>query len=133
MPITDDSMIVSLLNPVNLHYTMPQFSTNVLSHARCSLNEIFYRAADLNIPIYYSNTDSLVLDTENLPLLGPIVGNECGQFKIERENISKFICISAKKYIQITPEDMKVVGLHKLKNKPEDVESYFEKLYASLI
>ena len=58
---TADSMIVSLLNPVNLHYTMPQFSTNVLSHARCALNEIFYRAADLNIPIYYSNTDSLVL------------------------------------------------------------------------
>ena len=129
MPISDDSMIVSLLNPVNLHYTMPQFSTNVLSHARCALNEIFYRAADLNIPIYYSNTDSLVLPSEKVAMLGTIIGSELGQFKIERENISKFICISAKKYIQITPGEVKVVGLHKLKNKPEDVEQYFERLY----
>ena len=129
MPISNDSFIVSLLNPVNLHYTMPQFSTNVLSHARCALNEIFYRAADLNIPIYYSNTDSLVLPSEKVAMLGTIIGSELGQFKIERENIQKFICISAKKYIQITPEELKVVGLHKLKNKPEDVEQYFERLY----
>ena len=62
-------------------------------------------------------------------MLGTIIGSELGQFKIERENISKFICISAKKYIQITPGEVKVVGLHKLKNKPEDVEQYFERLY----
>ena len=67
------------------------------------------------------------------PLDRPLIGNECGQFKIERENISKFICISAKKYIQITPEEVKVVGIHKLKNKPIDVEEYFERLYESLL
>ena len=132
-PVTDDLSIVSLLNPVSLHYTRPQFSTNVLSHARCSLNEVFYRAADLNVPIYYSNTDSLVLDTANLNKLGPILGNDLGQFKIERENITKFICISAKKYIQKTPTETKVVGLHKLKNKPENVEEYFEHLFASIL
>ena len=96
------------------------------------MNEVFYRAADLNVPIYYSNTDSLVLDTANLNKLGPILGNDLGQFKIERENITKFICISAKKYIQKTPTETKVVGLHKLKNKPENVEEYFENLYASI-
>ena len=132
-PITDDLSIVSLLNPVSLHYTRPQFSTNVLSHARCALNEVFYRAADLNVPIYYSNTDSLVLDTANLNKLGPILGDDLGQFKIERENITKFICISAKKYIQVTPTESKVVGLHKLKNKPENVEEYFENLFASIL
>ena len=129
VPISDDLNVVSLLNPVSLHYTRPQFSTNVLSHARCSLNSLFYQAADLDVPIYYSNTDSLVLDTVNLHKLGPILGDDLGQFKIERENITKFICISAKKYIQITPTESKVVGLHKLKNKPDDVEEYFEKLY----
>ena len=107
------------------------------------MNEVFYRAADLNVPIYYSNTDSLVLDTANLNKLGPILGNDLGQFKIERENITKFICISAKKYIQVmgkaledgvrTPTETKVVGLHKLKNKPENVEEYFEHLYASIL
>lgn len=129
VPIADDLNIVSLLNPVTLHYTRPQFSTNVLSHARCSLNSLFYQAADLDIPIYYSNTDSLVLDTVNLNKLGSILGDDLGQFKIERENITKFICISAKKYIQKTPTESKVVGLHKLKNKPDDVEEYFENLY----
>ena len=49
------------------------------------------------------------------------------------ENITKFICISAKKYIQVTPTETKVVGLHKLKNKPENVEEYFEHLYASIL
>ena len=129
-PLTADINIVSLLNPVSLHYTRPQFSTNVLSHARCTLNSLFYKAADLNIPIYHSNTDSLVLDTSNLHKLGSILGDDLGQFKIERENITKFICISAKKYVQITPAGPKVVGLHKLKNKPNDVEEYFENLYA---
>ena len=129
-PLTADINIVSLLNPVSLHYTRPQFSTNVLSHARCTLNSLFYKAADLDIPIYYSNTDSLVLDTSNLHKLGSILGDDLGQFKIERENITKFICISAKKYVQITPTETKVVGLHKLKNKPNDVEEYFENLYA---
>ena len=131
-PIADDLNIVSLLNPVSLHYTRPQFSTNVLSHARCSLNSLFYQAADLDVPIYYSNTDSLVLDTVNLHKLGPILGDALGQFKIERENITKFICISAKKYIQKTPTESKVVGLHKLKNKPENVEEYFENLYNTI-
>ena len=132
VPISDDLNVVSLLNPVSLHYTRPQFSTNVLSHARCSLNSLFYQAADLDVPIYYSNTDSLVLDTVNLHKLGPILGDDLGQFKIERENITKFICISAKKYIQVTPTESKVVGLHKLKNKPDDVEEYFEKLYNTI-
>ena len=81
------------------------------------------------------------------------MGDDLGQFKIERENITKFICISAKKYIQVmgkaledgvahlcgrtsfvrTPTETKVVGLHKLKNKPENVEEYFENLYASIL
>ena len=68
----------------------------------------------------------------NLHKLGPILGDDLGQFKIERENITKFICISAKKYIQKTPTESKVVGLHKLKNKPDDVEEYFEKLYNTI-
>ena len=77
------------------------------------LNEIFYRATNLNIPIYYSNTDSLVLPSEKVAMLGTILDCELGQFKIERGNIHKFICISAEKYLKITPEETRVVSFHK--------------------
>ena len=119
-PVTDDVTIFSLLNPVTLHYTRPQFSTNVLSHARTTLNSIFYRAADNDIPIYYSNTDSLVLNTADLDKLNrlggnDLIGDDLGQFKRERENICTFICLSPKKYIQRTVGDVdtKIVGLRR--------------------
>ena len=132
-PIADDITIFSLLNPVTLHYIRPQFSTNVLSHSRTTLNNIFYRAADNNIPIYYSNTDSLVLNTSDLNKLNKLfgdnlLGNDLGQFKRERENICSFICLSPKKYIQRTVGDVdtKVVGL---RNKNEHSLDDIEKMY----
>ena len=152
-PVTDDVTIFSLLNPVTLHYTRPQFSTNVLSHARTTLNSIFYRAADNDIPIYYSNTDSLVLNTADLDKLnrlrdgpaghsryagGHLVGDDLGQFKRERENICTFICLSPKKYIQRTVGDVdtKIVGL-RCKNghdrSPADVEHTFAEWYSSSV
>ena len=132
-PVTDDVTIFSLLNPVTLHYTRPQFSTNVLSHARTTLNSIFYRAADNDIPIYYSNTDSLVLNTADLDKLnglhdGHLIGDDLGQFKRERENICTFICLSPKKYIQRTVGDVdtKIVGLRRKNGhdrSPADVDN----------
>ena len=140
-PVTDDVTIFSLLNPVTLHYTRPQFSTNVLSHARTTLNGIFYRAADNDIPIYYSNTDSLVLNTADLDKLNrlggnDLIGDDLGQFKRERENICTFICLSPKKYIQRTVGDVdtKVVGLrNKNEHSLDDIEHTFADWYSSSV
>ena len=142
-PVTDDVTIFSLLNPVTLHYTRPQFSTNVLSHARTTLNSIFYRAADNDIPIYYSNTDSLVLNTADLDKLNrlggnDLIGDDLGQFKRERENICTFICLSPKKYIQRTVGDVdtKIVGLRRKNGhdrSPADVEQTFAEWYRSSV
>ena len=103
-----------------LHYTRPQFATNVLSHARTTLNNIFYYAADNNIPIYYSNTDSLVLDKHNLTKLNVSIGKQLGQigkqlgqFKVERDNITHIIYLTAKKYLQVTEQDTIIKGCGK--------------------
>ena len=130
--LNDDVTVCSVLKPVTLHYTRPQFATNVLSHARTTLNNIFYYAADNNIPIYYSNTDSLVLDKHNLNNINVSIGKQLGQFKIERDNIKKIIYLTAKKYMHITEQDIIIKGCSK-RVQLNNAEKYFTKHYNKLM
>ena len=130
--LNNDTTMCSLLKPVTLHYTRPQFATNVLSHARTTLNNIFYYAADNNIPIYYSNTDSLVLDKHNLTKLNVSIGKQLGQFKVERDNITHIIYLTAKKYLQVTEQDTIIKGCGKRVQQHNAIK-YFTKHYNKLM
>ena len=121
-----DMTTYALLKPFSQHFIVPQFSVYVLSHARCSMNDIIYEMADKNVPIYYSNTDCLIFNKCDEDYFADYLGDELGQFKVEHDNIKKFICISPKKYIRIYQKlEYEAVGTI----KTNDVISYYERLY----
>ena len=91
------------------------------------MNNIIYEAADNDISIYYSNTDSLVFDKSNVQHFNNLIGSELGKFKIEHDNINKLIIISPKKYLRVY-ENKEYETPSFYKNK-SDVETYFENLY----
>ena len=80
----------------------------------------------------------LVLNTSDLNKLDKLfgdnlLGNDLGQFKRERENICSFICLSPKKYIQRTVDDVdtKVVGLRsKNEHSLDDIEKMYKEWFS---
>ena len=99
-PINETSVTYAITKPLSLEYGIPQFSTSILSYSRSFMNDVYFKAADMDIPIYYSNTDCCLMDKANIYKLG-IVGDKLGEFKIEHDNISRAIIISPKKFIHI--------------------------------
>ena len=93
----DETRTYELLNPLSINYSVPQFSTNVLAHARGVLGRIYYKAADMNKPIYYTNTDSILIDAESYRDLQANVLAE-GEWKVEYDGITHIKIISAKRY-----------------------------------
>jgi hypothetical protein len=93
------------------------------------MNDIYFKASDMNIPIYYSNTDCCLMDRENIYKLG-IVGEKLGEFKIEHENICRAIIISPKKFMHIYSDNTspRVVWRHKNKEDNDYNLKMFEQM-----
>jgi hypothetical protein len=95
------SLSTPFLREISTNWGQPQFGVNVKSWSRKVMQEIVYKAADLGVEIFYSNTDSLFVrrcDAATLVECGVLeVGYCLGQFKIERE-FERFICLSPKMY-----------------------------------
>ena len=126
--LNENSVSFSITKPLSLEYGIPQFSTNILSFSRSYMNDIYFKASDMNIPIYYSNTDCCLLDRENIDKL-EIVGNKLGEFKIEYENIARAIIISAKKFLWLYKNgEQRCIWRCKRKDDPEYNFRVFEKM-----
>jgi hypothetical protein len=86
---------------LNVWWSQPQFGVNVKSWSRKVMQEIIYKAVDLGMEIFYSNTDSIFVsrsDAQWLQNFGIVeIGPELGQWKIEKE-FTKFICLGPKTY-----------------------------------
>lgn len=70
----------------------PHIAAEILAWSKRHMNEIMYLADDLNIPIYYTDTDSIHLPRKNIDLLGkeyyklfnkPLFGDKLGQCSSE--------------------------------------------------
>jgi hypothetical protein len=124
--INPDQWLVKIVVPISADFTCPQFSVNVSSYSRKIMQEMIYKAVDMKIPTYYSNTDSICLLEEDAGKL--FDGNGLGDFVKEFQSPTrKFICISPKKYIHCFQD-----GTYKTCNGPrhgEDPEEYFEKIF----
>ena len=126
--LNENSVSFSITKPLSLEYGIPQFSTSILSFSRSYMNDIYFKASDMNIPIYYSNTDCCLLDRENIDKLG-IIGDELGKFKVEYENISRAIIISAKKFLWLYNNgEQRCIWRLKRKDDPEYNLRVFEKM-----
>jgi hypothetical protein len=142
--LNDKEWLLKIVVPINADFSCPQFSVNVSSYSRKIMQEMIYKAVDLKIPTYYSNTDSICLneaDADKLFEEATILHGNLGDFMREFESTTrKFICLSPKKYIHcFGPKGSSSTdgafkdGDYKTCNGPrhgEDPEQYFERIYA---
>ena len=109
-------------------YACPQFSTNVLSFSRAFMNDLYYRAADNDYPVYYSNTDCLLMRTEHAHNLG-VLGNELGEYKVEYENIISITIMKPKTFLwQFSDGSVRVVSSKRFDNDTNAIK-YFDTMY----
>ena len=109
-------------------YACPQFSTNVLSFSRSFMNDLYYRAVDSGYPVYYSNTDCLLMNTEHAHNLG-VLGNALGEYKVEYENITSITIMKPKTFLwQFSNGSVRVVSSKRFDNDANAIK-YFDTMY----
>ena len=126
--VNDNTIMFVMLQSLSPDYAAPHFSTNVLSFSRSFMNDLYYRASDNGYPVYYSNTDCLLMNTENAHRLG-VINNELGGYKIEYENIVKFIIMKPKTFLwQFADGSTRIVSSKQFDNDSNAIK-YFEKMF----
>ena len=82
-------VIAKEVKPFNKHFSFVPFGVNVLSMSKRIMNEVICTAEDLNIPIYYQDTDSIHIHQSNINRLAEefkkrynreLIGKQLGQF-----------------------------------------------------
>ena len=85
------------LKPINDHFNFCMFGVNILSMSKRIMNEVMCLAEDLNIHIYYQDTDSMHLQQRDLRTLQDefqkkygreLVGKSLGQFHSDFASIN---------------------------------------------
>jgi hypothetical protein len=99
------------------------------------MSKIIYRAIDLGIELFYTDTDCLTMYASDLKILNNdmhIIGSEFGEFSYEVTNGIKFIGISPiTTYFKLS-NGLDRIRLNKfVKNKVIDIEEYFEERYSA--
>jgi hypothetical protein len=72
-------------------YNLCHFGVGVLSQARKLMNHLFELGDSNNIEIYYTHTDSFIIQKEHLGKLQRLIGTGLGQLKIENEGNVKIV------------------------------------------
>ena len=79
-------------SPINKHYNLVHCGIEVLSTSKKIMNSVMCLAEDLNIDMYYTDTDSIAIDNSKLPLLEEeyekingkkLCGDNMGQFNTD--------------------------------------------------
>ena len=77
------------IKPFNKHFSFNTFGVNILSMSKRIMNEVICTAEDLNIPVYYQDTDSIHIHQSNLNPLAQefkrrygreLIGKQLGMF-----------------------------------------------------
>lgn len=137
---------VKLIKSIDTHFNNVSCGVEVLSMSKRIMNEVICGAEDINIPIYYQDTDSLHLDGINIKKLEEyynkkynreLIGKNMGQFhsdfesNIIKKNIhaSRSIFLGKKCYIDelkgLDDDDNEVIDYHiRLKGVSNDAILY---------
>jgi hypothetical protein len=122
-----------LMKPYTFQYSYPQFGCCIISNAAAFMSKIIYRAMDLGIELFYTNTDCLSMYAQDLKILDRdmyLIGNDLGEFSYEVANGTKFIGISPMTtYFKFSGNKDCVRLNHFVTNKVFDMEEYFEERY----
>lgn len=83
--------LFKLRKPIHEHVSLPQVGSEILSFSKRIMNRVICLAEDLDIPVYYQDTDSMQIVNKEIPRL-------CKQFKekydleLEGNNLGQFNC-----------------------------------------
>ena len=80
---------VEVLKDINEHFSAPHIGSDILSMSKRIMNRVMCTAHDIGIGIYYTDTDSMQIEHDKLPLLTAeykkkygreLIGKDMGQF-----------------------------------------------------
>ena len=128
-----DSTLVKFkqIKPINNHFNFCMLGIGILSMSKRIMNEVICLAEDLNIKIFYQDTDSMHLFEKDVPILAkefekvygrPLIGKELGQFHSDfhfikspaDKNIKaiKSIFCGKKSYLDMLTNENGDIGFH---------------------
>ena len=90
-----DKYRIQSIKSVDQHFSCPQVGCEILSMSKRIMNEVMCLADDLNINIYYQDTDSMHIDDDSIELLRSeyyklynreLIGKDLGQFHSDFED-----------------------------------------------
>ena len=135
-----DNIYVKKLKPINNHFNLPHFGASVLSWSKHLMNRVISTAEQNEIPIYYTDTDSLHLNESDLPKLANIfrkkynkelIGTQMTQFHCDFDSFEgavgevysrKLIALGKKSYLDILVDEMGNEGMHiRMRGVPKQV------------
>jgi hypothetical protein len=96
---------VKFVKSIVMNWIRPQFGVNVLTWSRVSMQRVIDEAEHIGCPVFYVNTDCLVMLLNDVFKLnsyttGGVLGRNLGDFDWELPSTAvKFVCISKRSYM----------------------------------
>ena len=96
--ISDELFMLEEHNPIHQHFSLPHIGIEILSMSKRIMNRVMCLAEDLNIKIYYQDTDSMHIEDDKIDLLAlefkkkydkELIGENLGQFHCDFDFKSK--------------------------------------------
>ncbi|GMF65805.1 unnamed protein product [Phytophthora lilii] len=93
-PVSDDIALFEEHKPLNKHFSPAHLGVQILSMSKRIMNEVMCLAEDLDLKIWYQDTDSMHINRQSLPILSnafrekynrELVGKGMGQFHSDFE------------------------------------------------
>ena len=119
-----------VIKPINTHFNFAPFGINILSMSKRIMNEVFCLAEDMNLSVFYQDTDSGHYYVDEIDKLATqykkiynrdLIGKALGQFHSDFANVSKdgsipvavkSIFLGKKSYIDMLVDDKNNLGFH---------------------
>lgn len=85
----DSKWLVNVIKPIGFHFNVVHVGVEILSMSKRIMNEVMCLAEDLGLNMYYQDTDSIHIDSKDVPILEyyykqcyrrPLRGKQMGQF-----------------------------------------------------
>jgi hypothetical protein len=126
-----DNYDVRFVNSIVVNWIRPQFGVNVLNWSRVMMQRRIDKAESLGCPVFYVNTDCLVMqekDVLRFNAASHLIGGNLGDFQFELPSVAtRFICISRRSYMfRLDNGGVKVRWGPKGEENPEE---WFEQKY----
>ena len=120
---------IKMIKPIDDHYNNAACGVEVLSMSKRIMNEVMCLAEDNNYPIYYQDTDSLHIDSDNVEPLAKdyqekysreLIGKQMGQFHTDFDSdklngtiyAKESVFLGKKCYVDVLTDDSGEVDYH---------------------